>query len=78
MRYCITVAEPIQLNSSHLKEMSYDPETQELEIRFLSGRAYIYRGVPEQIAHGLANARSAGSFFHYQIKNAFDSESEPL
>lgn len=61
----------IQLASSNLDAMRYDPETQVLEVRFKSGKTYPYNGVPQAIAEGLETASSPGSFFAQNIKGQF-------
>ena len=56
--------------SSHIKDIGYDPDTQELIVDF--GRAsYAYANVPPQVAEGFSNAPSAGVYLDTQIKGVY-------
>lgn len=46
---------------------SYDPDNQELTVTFHSGARYIYHGVSKEIADGLRDAPSKGSYLHAHI-----------
>jgi hypothetical protein len=61
----------IPLSSSNLAGYDYNPETRSLTISFLHGRSYTFRDVPEDVAHGLATAESAGKYFNSEIKNTY-------
>lgn len=62
--------ERVQVESSNLASVGYEPETTTLEIEFHNGGIYQYSGVPEDVHQGLMNAGSKGSYFHQNIKNA--------
>ncbi len=62
--------ERVQVESSNLASVGYNPETTTLEIEFHSGDIYQYSGVPEDVHQGLMNAESKGKYFHRNIKNA--------
>jgi hypothetical protein len=47
-------------DSSHIQVLAYDDQSQELQVGFLNGRTYLYRGVPVQAWSDLLAARSAG------------------
>jgi hypothetical protein len=57
------------VNSSNISWLDYDPELQELTIRFHSGGTYTYSNVSEEEYQALLNAPSIGQHFHQYIKN---------
>lgn len=59
------------LDSSLLKEVVYDPFMSVLTITFNNGGVYEYIEVPEETYKELAEASSAGKYFHMYIKNKF-------
>ena len=59
------------LNSSVLKEASYDSQSQRLTLTFNNDTTYTYEGVGENIYRGLINADSAGRFFGMNISGKF-------
>ena len=59
------------LESSLLKEVSYDPFMSVLSICFNNGGVYEYIDVPEKVYNELIAAPSAGKFFHNNIKYNF-------
>jgi len=70
--------EPV--TSTSLRSCGYDPETDTLEVEFVNGHVYEYRGVPQAAYDGLAQAPSKGSYFNRYIKDRypFDRVSEGL
>jgi hypothetical protein len=54
--------------SSHVDQVEYDSDKQELIIHWQNGRVSAYEGVDEQTAHQLANAPSVGKMIHSEIK----------
>lgn len=50
---------------------SYDPDSQELEITFQSGKTYTYYNVPEHEWQGLCAADSAGRYVRQHIQPAY-------
>lgn len=62
----------LKLNdSTSLRGADYDAEKQRLDITFKSGQTYTYENVPPEIAQGLQDATSPGSYYHAQIKNVY-------
>jgi lysyl-tRNA synthetase class 2 len=61
-------------SSSNLDECDYDPDTDNLTIRFQSGDEYTYFNVPPSVYRGLTAASSAGEYFHRQIKGRYQYE----
>ena len=59
------------LNSSVLKEASYDSTDRRLVLTFNSGVIYTYDDVGENIYRGLITADSAGRFFGMNISGKF-------
>jgi hypothetical protein len=59
------------LYSSNLVQYNYDKDSKELTIIFHGNRLYHYHDVPEDVAHGLGTAASAGHYFSTKIKGKF-------
>lgn len=60
-----------QLKSTALKSGTYDDELQQLEITFASGESYTFDNVPSDVAEGLRDAGSPGSYYHANIKGRY-------
>lgn len=58
--------------SSHVTEIGYDEENQELLVTWSNGRQSAYSGVPEATAVELSNAPSVGGMLQSQIKGVFN------
>ena len=70
--------ERINVSSSQLKSIGYDPSTKILEIEFLPNRAdstgtsvYQYADVPPSVWEAFYRAPSPGSFFYKNIKGVY-------
>lgn len=61
----------VELTSTALRSASYDPELQELDLRFTNGSLHTYENVPEAVFNGLRDAPSPGSYYHANIKDKF-------
>jgi len=59
------------VSSTNLRSIGYDPETKTLEVEFVNGHIYEYRGVPPAAYEGLDQARSKGSHFNRHIKDRY-------
>lgn len=57
--------------SSNLRSVGYSPESQQLEIEFVSGAIYLYSHVPERVHAGLMMAPSKGRYHHAYIRNRY-------
>lgn len=58
--------------SSTIDHSEYNAADKTLRIKFQSGdQVYQYHGVPMSIASGLVNAKSAGKYFHSEIRDKF-------
>ncbi len=64
----------LQLKSSVIRAVDYDPEVETLEVRFVTGRMYVYFDVPEQEYGALLTARSAGEYFNTHIRDRYRCE----
>lgn len=61
------------LESSLIKEVSWDPFTQVLTITFTKEGKYDYIGVPQEVFEEMTKAKSAGKFFHQNIRGKFET-----
>ena len=63
------------LNSTFLKEATYNASTRMLTVIFTNGRTYSYKNVDQSIYQGLISADSAGRFFNKNIVGKFTTGS---
>ena len=59
----------VQLKSTAIRSLGYDPKTKSLVVHFTSGGSETYSGIAEATFNAFVNAPSAGKFFHSHIKN---------
>jgi hypothetical protein len=57
--------------STAIREFDYRPESQELLVTFVTGRRYLYEGVPEEVARRFRSAISKGRFFNANIRDRY-------
>jgi hypothetical protein len=57
--------------STVIKSFSYDVERRDLEVRFVTGRRYLYHDVPEVIATAMRGAFAKGEFFNAEIRDRY-------
>jgi hypothetical protein len=57
--------------SSVIKRFEYRPESEELEVLFVTGRRYLYSGVPEEAARAFRSAFSKGAHFNRHIRDRY-------
>jgi hypothetical protein len=57
--------------STVIRRFDYRPETRELEILFVTGRRYLYSGVPEEAAEAFRAAFAKGSHFNRHIRDRY-------
>lgn len=60
--------EMIPVDSSNVKSIGYDEDTQELFVAFLNNSTYKYMDVPPEIFEEFKEADSAGKFLYRRIK----------
>jgi lysyl-tRNA synthetase class 2 len=61
----------MQVESSAIQTVDYDPARRRLTVRFTSGEAYAYDGVPAGLHRSFAAAESKGRFFSARIRDRF-------
>lgn len=59
------------LASSNLDGAHYDEASKTLTVQFKNGGTYAYGGVAREHYDGLMKAKSAGSYFHSNIRSAY-------
>jgi hypothetical protein len=57
--------------SAVIQSFDYEPATQNLRIVFQTGRAYVYKEVPEAVYLGMKGAFSKGEYFNEHIREHF-------
>ncbi|WP_310467880.1 KTSC domain-containing protein [Sphingomonas sp.] len=57
--------------STVIRRFDYSPERRELLIEFVTGRRYLYAGVPESEAEALRNAFAKGVHFNRRIRGRY-------
>ncbi len=57
--------------STVIRSHSYDPQTSELTIAFVTGRRYVYDNVPQDVADAFKAAFSRGIFFNRHIRDTY-------
>jgi KTSC domain len=55
--------------STVIRRFAYDYHAQELWVEFVTGRRYVYSGVPPQIAEALGSAFAKGVYFNTRIRD---------
>lgn len=57
------------VDSSNIEAIGFDPDSQELHVRFLkSGETYVYYGVEEWVFQEFLQADSKGTYLNANIK----------
>jgi hypothetical protein len=57
--------------STVIRRFAYDSDREELWIEFVTGRRYVYEGVPETVANTLRSAFAKGVYFNSRIRDRF-------
>jgi lysyl-tRNA synthetase class 2 len=57
--------------STVIRRFAYDYSTGELWVEFVTGRRYVYSGVPETVAATLGSAFAKGVYFNTRIRDKF-------
>jgi hypothetical protein len=63
-----------QVRSELIRAIGYDPKTLCLYVDFHDGPELTYNGVPLSLVNEFLNAKSAGRFFNFYIKDKFPGE----
>lgn len=59
------------IESSQIKQYGYDPASQTLAIQFAKGGVYHYSAFTPKHWEAFQKAKSAGSFFHKNVRGKF-------
>jgi len=62
-----------RVNSSKIRAVGYDPQSQMLEVEFSDGKLLAYRGVSPEVHRQFMAAPSPTSFFEDKIDESFPS-----
>ena len=57
--------------STAIRHFTYDPEHELLTVTFVTGRRYVYAGVPADVYEAMRRAFSKGSFFNRRIRDHY-------
>lgn len=57
--------------SSVIRRFMYVPDARELTIEFVTGRRYVYSGVPDEEVQAFRSAFSKGSYFNRYIRDCY-------
>jgi hypothetical protein len=63
--------EMIFVDSSNIEAIGYEPDQNELHVRFLTGETYVYSEVPQDVFDQLVYSDSKGSYFNRFIKPVY-------
>jgi KTSC domain len=58
--------------SSVISSYNYNPDTENLTIRYVSGLVYCYQKVPEKVFKEFKTSISKGRYLNFYIKGKFD------
>ena len=57
--------------STVIRRYDYSPESEELTVEFVSGRRYVYSGVPQDEVEAMRRAFSKGAYFNKRIRDRY-------
>ena len=57
--------------STVIRRFVYDQTEQELWVEFVTGRRYVYSGVPPEVASALGSAFAKGVYFNTRIRDRY-------
>jgi hypothetical protein len=63
--------EMIRVSSSAISAVGYDPDTQQMQIKFKQGRTYTFCRVPQHVFDGLLSAGSKGTYYDHRIRDMY-------
>ena len=72
--FCYMLLKKEKMPSTVINTFTYDPASQKLRIKFLTGKIYDYFKVPETVYMEMKNAFSKGIFFSENIRNKYGFE----
>ena len=57
--------------STVIRRYAYDQSAEQLWVEFVTGRRYVYSGVPSHVAAALGSAFAKGVYFNTRIRDRF-------
>ena len=57
--------------STVIRRFVYDSDREQLWVEFVTGRRYVYEGVPESVANTFRSAFAKGVYFNSRIRDRF-------
>ena len=57
--------------STVIRRFDYWPDTRELVVEFVTGRVYVYAGVPEADVQAMRAAFSKGRYFNARVRDRY-------
>ena len=57
--------------STVIRRFDYSPETADLTVEFVTGRRYVYSGVPEEEVQAMRGAFAKGVYFNKRIRDRY-------
>jgi lysyl-tRNA synthetase class 2 len=63
--------------STVIRSIAYQPERQELEVLFTTGRRYVFHDVPAPAAEAFRSARIKGRHFNARIRGRYRFTEQP-
>lgn len=63
--------EMIRVRSDAISAIGYDPDTQRMRIRFVTGRSYDFCRVPQEVYERLMASVSKGTFYNDRIRGRY-------
>lgn len=61
----------MDVESTAISAIDYDPQRAKLVVRFQSGEHYVYVGVPGEVHRSFVEADSKGRFFQAEIRDRY-------
>jgi hypothetical protein len=61
----------MDVDSTAISDIDYDADRAKLLVRFISGEAYVYVGVPGEVHRSFVEADSKGRFFQAEIRDRY-------
>lgn len=58
----------MEVKSSHIRSVEYDPNAQTMRVTFRNGSSYEYSGVSADVHRQMVGAKSVGRHFHRFIR----------
>lgn len=70
----MTIKSVFYRDSSFVKNVAWDEDSESLFIRFNTGTTWVYFGVPQNVYSQLIKSPSVGQYFNLNIRNLYSSQ----